>query len=144
MQIPYLPVRGRKLPRVIVSSTGSTKEICETSGLPLPIVPRLHPCYAYMKRKLRAWRVQKFIALVGADTVLGSAMPQTTTCHWGQYRVQRGNMRNFEPTNPFGTASAPMQWLYQKEATEMESSKMYCPTRCRYRTYQCEAANYPV
>ena len=144
MQIPYLPVRGRKLPRVIVSSTGSTKEICETSGLPLPMVPRLHPCYAYMKRKLQAWRVQKFIALVGTDTVLASGMPQTTTCHWGQYRVQRGNMRNFEPTNPFGTASAPMQWLYRKEATGMESSKMYCPTWCRYRTYQCEAANYPV
>ena len=25
----------------------------------------------------------------------------------------------------------------------MESLKMYCPTRCRYRTYQCGAANYP-
>ena len=127
---------GRKLPRVIGSSTGSTKEICETSGLPIPMVPRLHPCYAYMKRKLRAWRVQKCIALVGADTVLTSAMPQTTTCHWGQYRVQRGNMRKFEPTNPHGTGSAPMEWLYQKEATGMESSKMYWPTRFRNRTYQ--------
>ena len=26
----------------------------------------------------------------------------------------------------------------------MESSKMYCPSRCRYRTYKCGAANYPV
>ena len=125
-------------------STGSTKEICETSGLPIPMVLRLHQCNDYIKMKLRAWRVQKCIALVGADTVLTSAGPQTTPCHWGQYRVHQGNMRNFGPTNTHGTASAPMQWLYQKEATGMESSKMYCPSRCRYRTYQCGAANYPV
>ena len=36
-------------------------------------------------------------------------------------------MRNFWPTNPHGTAFAPKQWLYQKEATGMESSKMYWP-----------------
>ena len=108
------------------------------------MVPRLHQCNGYIKRKLRAWRVQKCIALVGADVALTSAGPQTTPCHGGQYRVHQGNMRNFGPTNTHGTASAPMQWLYQKEATGMESSKMYCPSRCRYRTYQCGAANYPV
>ena len=37
-----------------------------------------------------------------------------------------------------------MQWLYQKEATGIESSKMHCPSRCRYRTYQRGDANYPV
>ena len=37
-----------------------------------------------------------------------------------------------------------MQCSYQKEATGMESSKMYCPSRCRYRTHQRGAANYPV
>ena len=63
---------------------------------------------------------------------------------WGLYRVQKGNMRNFWPTNPHGTSFAPKQWLYEKEATGMESSKMYCPSRCRYRTYQCVAVNYPV
>ena len=208
MQIPNLPVRGRKVPRIKGGTTGSTKEICETSVLPIPMVPRLHQCHGYIKRKLRAWRVQKCIALVGEDTVLTSAWPQTTTCHWGQYRVHQGNMRNFGPTNTHGTPSAPMQWLYQKEATGMESSKcialvgadtvltsvgpqttpchggqysvhqgnmrnlgptnthdtacatmqwlcqkeatgieiskIYCPSRCRYSTYQCGAANYPV
>ena len=53
-------------------------------------------------------------------------------------------MRNFDPTNPHGTAFAPKQWLYQKEATGMESPKMYCPSRCRYRTYHCVTAKYPV
>ena len=108
------------------------------------LVPRLHQCNGYIKRKLPAWRVQKCIALVGADTVLSSAGPQTTLCHGRQYTVERGNLRKFGPTKPHGTAFAPMQWLYQKEATGMESSKMYCPSRCRYRTYQCGAANYPV
>ena len=144
MQIPYLRVLGRKLPRVIGGNIGSTKEICETSRLPIAMVPHLHQCNGYMKRKLREWRVQKCIALVGVDTVLTSAVPQTTPCNVGQCRVHRRNMRNFEPTNPHGTASPPMQWLYQKEATGMESSKMYCPSRCRYRTYQCGATNYPV
>ena len=128
----------------MVGSTGSTKEICENSGLPIPRV--LHPqqCKGYIKRKLRAWRVQKCIALVCTNIALTSEGPQTTPCNGGQYRVHQGNMRNFGPTNTHGTASAPMQWLYQKEATGMDSSKMYFPSRCRYRTYQCRAVNYPV
>ena len=53
-------------------------------------------------------------------------------------------MRNSRPTNPHGTAFAPKQLLYQRGATSMESSNMYCPSRCIYRTYQCVAANYHV
>ena len=144
MQIPYLPARDRKVPRVLGGSIGSMEEICETSGLPNPMVVRLHQCNGYIKRNLPEWRVQNCITLVGADTVLTSAGPQTTACHGEQYRVQRGNLRNFGLTKPHGTAFAPMQWLYQKEATGIESSKMYCLSRCRYRTYQRKAANYPV
>ena len=106
--------------------------------------PRLHLCNGYVKRNLRAWRVQKCIALGGAYTVLSSFLPQTTPRHGGQYKVQRRNLGNFWPTNPHGDTFAPMQWLYQKEGTGMESSKMYFPSRCRYRTYQCGAANYPA
>ena len=53
-------------------------------------------------------------------------------------------MRNFGPTNSHGTAFGPKQWLYEKEATGMESSKMYFPSQFRYRTYQCVGANYLV
>ena len=130
MQIPYFPARGRKLPRVMGSSIASMEEICEMSGLPNPMVPRLHQCNGFIKRKLPAWRVQKCIALVSAESVLTSAGPQTTPYHGWQYRVQTENLRNFRPTKPHGTTFAPMQWLYQKEATGMESSKMYCPSRC--------------
>ena len=96
-------------------------EICETSGLPIPMVPHLLQSNGYIKRKLRVWRVQNCIALVGADTLLTSACKQSTPFPGGLYRVQNGNMRNFGPTNPHGTAFAPNQWLYQKEATGMES-----------------------
>ena len=137
-------MRNRQLPRFMWCTIGPRMEICETSGLPIPIVLCLHQSNDYIKRKLRVRRVQKCTALVGADTLLTGARLQTTTFHGGQYRAQKGNMRNFGPTNPHGTAFAPKQWLYQKEATGIESSKMYCPSRCRYRTYQCGAANYPV
>ena len=52
---------------------GHRMEICETSALPIPMVPRLYQTNGYIKRKLRAWRVQNCIALVGANTVLTSA-----------------------------------------------------------------------
>ena len=144
MQILYLQVLGRKLPSFMGGSIGPRMEICGISSLPISMVPRLHQSNGYMKRKLRAWRVQNCIVLVGTDTVVTSAAPQTTQCHGGLYRVQKGNMRNFRPTNPHGTTFAPKQWLYEKEVTGMENFKMCCRSRCRYRTYQCVAANYLV
>ena len=185
-----------KLPRFRDDNIGPRIEICEFSGLPIPMVPHFHKRNVYIKRKLRVWRTQKYIALVGAETVLTSAGQQTTPFHGGQYTVgnanmrkfgatfqygtafpqeeclylkestgmewraqkcialvgaetvltsagpqttpfhgdqymdQNGNMRNFGPTNPHGTSFTPKQWLYQKEAAGMESSKMYCPSWC--------------
>ena len=87
-------------------SIGPRMEICGTSALPIPMVPRLHQSNGYIKRKLRSWRVQKCIALVGADTVLTTAWLQTTPFHGG-YRAQKGNMRNFGPNYPHGSALAP-------------------------------------
>ena len=91
-------------------SIGSRMELCGTLGLPILIVPRLHQSNGNIKRKLRAWRVQKCITLVGVRTVLTSAGPQSTPFHGGLYRAQNGNMWNFGPTNPHGTAFAPKQW----------------------------------
>ena len=183
-------------------------EIYDSSGLPIPMVPRLHQSNVYIKRKLRVWIAQKCTALVGAETVFTSAGLQTTPFYGWQHRDENGNMRNFGPANPHataftpsngyiktklrvwraqkcialvrvetiltsagslttpfygwqytaengnmrkfvptnshGTAFVPKQWLYQKEATGMESSKIYYPSLCRNSTYQCGAANYPV
>ena len=77
VQIPYLPLCGSKLPR-FMGGIGPRMEICGNSGLHIPIVPRLHQSNGCMKRKLRAWRVQKCIALVGANTILTSLGPETT------------------------------------------------------------------
>ena len=133
VQIPYLPLGGRKLPR-FMGGIGPRVEICGNSRLHCPMVLRLHQSNGYIKRKLQAWRIQKCIALLGANTVLTTAWPQSIPFHWGLYTAPNGNMRKFGPTNRHGTAFAPKQWLYQKEATGMESAKMYCPSRCRYHT----------
>ena len=106
VQIPYLPLNGSKVPRFMGGSIGPRMEICETSALPIPMVARLHQSNGYIKRKLRAWRVQKCIALVGADNVVTTAWPQTTP-FYGRYRAQSGNIRKFRPTLPHGTALAP-------------------------------------
>ena len=83
MQIPYLPLRGRKVPRFLGGSIGHQMEICETSGLPIPMIPRLYQSNGYIKRKLRAWTVQNCIDLVGADAVLTSAWMKSTPFHGG-------------------------------------------------------------
>ena len=144
MQKQYLPVRGRKLPRFMGGSSKPRMEICETSGPPIPMVPRLHQSNGYIKRKLRVWRAQKCIFLVGAETVPTSAGPQTTPFHGWQYRAENGKKAKPRAYRSHGTAFVPKQWLHQKEATGMESSKMYYPSRCRNSTYQCGVANYPV
>ena len=144
MQKQYLPLRGCKLHRFMGGSIGPGLEICEISGLPIGMIPRFHKRNVYIKRMLRVWRTQKCIALVHGKIPPTSAGPQTTPFHGGQYRARNGNIRNFGPSHPHGTAFAPKQWLYKKEATGMESLKIYCPSRCRNRTYQCGAANYPV
>ena len=66
---------------------GPEMEIHEHSGLPIPMVQRLHQGNGYIKRNLRVWSAQKYIALVGAETILTSGRLKTTPFHWGQYRV---------------------------------------------------------
>ena len=67
------------------------------------------------QKKLGEWRAQKCNAKVGADTVLTIAGPQTTPFYGVQHRAKNGNMWNFGPTNPHGTAFAPNKWLNHKE-----------------------------
>ena len=144
MEKPHLPVRVCKPPCFMGGSIGPRMEISEISGEPIPMVPHLHQINGYIKRKLRAWRAQKCIALVGAETVLTSAGPQTTPFHRGQYRVGNGNMRNFRPTYQHGIAFPQEECLYQKEATGMENPKMYCSSPWKNPIYMCRSANYPV
>ena len=62
---------------------GPRMEICGTSGLAIPMVPRLHQSNGHMKRNLQAWRVQKCISLVGADTVTYQCGTANYSVSWG-------------------------------------------------------------
>ena len=137
MQIPYLPLRGRKVPGFKWVSKGPRMEICGISGLSINIVPRWHQSNGNIKRKLRTWRVQTCITLVGADTVLSSARPQITPFQGGSIGPR------MEICRISGQPILIVPCL-QKEATGMEISKMYYPSRCRYRTFHCGAARYPI
>ena len=87
-------------------------EMCEISGLPIPMVLRLHQSNGYIERELRVWRAQKCNALVGAETILFCAGMQTNPFHGDQYRAKNGNMRNFGVANPHGTAFPSKHWLH--------------------------------
>ena len=55
------------------------------------MVPCLHQSNVYIKRKLRVWRVQKWIPLVCAKTTLTCVGPQTTPSDVMRYRSENGN-----------------------------------------------------
>ena len=59
---------------------------------PMAMVPCLHQGNIYTKRKLRVWRDQKFISLVGAIIPLTCAGRQNTPSLGRQYRAQYGKL----------------------------------------------------
>ena len=138
------PFRGRKVPRYMWGGIGLRMEICEISCTPIPMVPRSHQNNGYIKGKLRVWRAQKCVALVGAENPLTSSGPKNIPLHVWRYRTENGNIRNFVHPNTHGTAFPPKQWIYQREAPCMESSKLYCPRRCRKHTYLCVVEKFPA
>ena len=96
-----------------------TRETCVYWGGPIAMVPCLHQGNIYMKRKLRVWRDQKCISLLGAKTPLTCAGRETTPSQMRRYRVDKGNLRKLGRTYRHGTVFAPKEYLYQKEATGM-------------------------
>ena len=59
-----------------------------------------------MKRKLRVWRVQEYIPLIGASPLLTCPGLQTTPSQVSQYRAENGNLRNSGSTYCHGTVFA--------------------------------------
>ena len=101
------------------------------------MVPCLHQGNIYTKRKLRVWRDQKCIPLVGAINPLTCAGHSNTPSRRRQYRVQNGKLGKLGRTYDNGAVFAPRKYLYQKEATGMERSEMYSASRCNNPTYLC-------
>ena len=101
------------------------------------------PCQGniYIQRKLRVWREQKCIPLVGAETPLTCAGRQTTPSHGGRNRAENGNLHKLGWTIRHGKAFAPRQYLYPKEATGMDRTEIYSSGRWRNPSYLCGPAN---
>ena len=108
----------------------------------------LHQGNIYIKRKLRVWKLrvwrdQKCIPLVGAITPLNCAGRHNTPSRGRQYRAQNGKFGKLGRTYGHGTVFAPRKYLHQKEATGMERPEMYSVIRCNNPTCLCGAVKVP-
>ena len=101
---------------------------------PMAMVPCLHQGNIYNKTKLRVWRDQKCIPLVGAITPLTCAGRQNIPSRGRQYRAQNGKFGKLGRTYGHGTVYAPRKYLYQNEATSMKRPEMYSVNRCNNPT----------
>ena len=131
-----------KLPLVILHRIGPTMEIFGNSGLPVALVPSLHQSDVYIKRKLRVWRVQKWISLVGSKTALTCAGLQTTPCHVRQYRTENENLRKSWYTLTM-VPCLHQSNVHIKRNLRVWSPKMHFFRRCKNCTYLCGTAIDP-
>ena len=79
------------------------------------MVPCSHQGNIYVKKKLRVWRDQKCMPLLGAKNLLTCAGRQTTPSQCSQYRPKNGSLRKLGWTYCHGTVFAPRQYLFQKD-----------------------------
>ena len=108
------------IPRLEGGNIGPRTESYVFCDGPFSMVPGFHQGNIYTKRKLRVWRDQKCILLVGAKTALNCEGRQNTPSRGRQYRAQNGKFGKLGRTYGHGTVFAPRKYLYQKEATGME------------------------
>ena len=130
-------MRAVKIPRLEEGGKGPRTESCQNWDGPIATVLCLHQKNIYKKRKLRAWRDQKCISLVGAITALTCAGRESTQSRLMRYRAKTGKLRKLGRIIRHGTVLPPRKYLYQKEATGMERPEMYFASRCNNRTYLC-------
>ena len=137
-------MRSVKIPRVEGGSIGTRTESRVNWDGPICMVPCLHQGNIYTKRKLRVWRDQKCIPLVGTITPLNCEGRQNTPSRGRQHRAQNRKLRKLGRTYGHGTEFAPRKYLHQKEAADMERPGMYLKSRCNNPTYLCWPSKYPV
>ena len=110
----------------------------------MAMLPCLHQGNIYTKRKLRVWKTQKCIPLVGAITPLNCAGRHSTPSRVRQYRAKNGKFGKLGRTYGHGTVLEPRKYLYQNEASGMERPEMYSVSRCNNPTYLCGPSKCPV
>ena len=130
-------MRAVIIPRLEGGSIGPITESLVNWDGPMAMVPCLHQGNIYTKRKLRVWRDQKCIPLVGAIIPLTCAGHQNTPSQGRQYRAQYGKFGKMGRTYVHATVFAPRKYLYQNETTGMERPEMYSASRFNNPTYMC-------
>ena len=133
-----------KVPHLEGGSIGPRKESCVNRDRHIAKVPCFRQGNIYTKRKLRVWRDQKCIPLVGAKTMLTCAYRQNTPSRIMQYRTKTGKLHKLGRTYRLGAMFSRRKYLYQQEATGMERPEMYSASRCNNPTYLCGPSKYPV
>ena len=101
------------------------------------------PKQLYNIKKVRVWRVQKCIFLIGAKTSFTCVGLQTSLSQVSQYKAEKVNLRKSESTPSHGTVFASKQCSYQKETTGIETPKMYSSSWCKNLSYLYRTANNP-
>ena len=137
-------MRAVIIPRLEGGSIGPRTESLVNWDGPIAMVPCLQQGNIYTKWKLRVWRDQKCIPLVGAITPHNCAGRHNTPSRGMQYTAQKGKFGKLGRTYGHGTVFAPRKYLYQNEATDMERPEMYSVSRCNNPTYLCGPSKYHV
>ena len=137
-------MRAVKILRLEGGSIGPSTESCINYDALISMVWCLHQGNIYIKRKLRVWRDQKYIPLVGGITPLNCASRHNTPSRGRKYRAQKGKFGKLGLTFGHGTVFAPRKYVYQKEVTGMERPEMYFVSRCNNPTYLFGPSKCPV
>ena len=127
-------MRAAKVPRLEGGSIGPKIESCVNLDGPISMVLCLHQGNIYTKRKLRVWRDQKCMPLVGAITPLNCAGRHNTQSPGRQYRAQNGKFGKLGRTYGHSTVFAPRKYLYQKKDMGIERQEMYSASGCNNPT----------
>ena len=137
-------MRAVKLPRLEGGSIGPCTKNCINCDGPISMVPCLHQGNIHIKRKLRVWRDQKCIPLVGAITPLNCAGRHNTPSRGRQYRAQNRKFGKLGRTYGHGTVFAEYISGLSIPVASFWYKYFIGVSRCNNPTYLCGPSKYPV
>ena len=124
MEKPHLPVQAGKLPCFMGGGIWPRTKTCVNCGGRIAMVPCLHQGNVHINRKLRVWRAQKYIALVGAETPLNCAGWQRITTQGGRYMAENENLRKL------GLVIAMVPCLHQRNIYLQRKLQIWREQKC--------------
>ena len=137
-------MRAVKVPRLEGGSIGSRTESWVNCDGPISMVPCLHQGNIYTKIKLRVWRDQKCIPLVGAITPLTFADRQNKPSRGRQYRVQNRKLVNCDGPISMVPCFHQVNIYTKRKLRVWRDQKCIRLGQCNNPTYLCGPSKYPV